>query len=112
MIEVDVKSLILELDEKNRATALLVVDEKLFVRRIRVEDVTLYPVKPSAGASTADVLPEGKEYLYTIFRVGDMYYAENRLTGKIDYCGTDAATVIQSAIDDAMAQRTRRSSHE
>ena len=40
-----------------------------------------------------------KEYLYVIYRVGDMYYAENRLTGKIDFCGVDAATVIQNTIN-------------
>jgi len=47
------------------------------------------------------VLENEREYLYTIFRVGEMYYAENRLTGKVDYCGVDAATVIQNAIDRA-----------
>ena len=46
MTEVDVKRVLLEIAEDNRAVALLVIDEKTFVRRLRVEDVTQYPVKP------------------------------------------------------------------
>jgi len=36
---------------------------------------------------------------YIIFKEGDMVYAKNGSTGKIDFSGTDASTVIQSAID-------------
>jgi len=36
---------------------------------------------------------------YVIFKEAGVYYAKNGSTGAIDYSGTDAATVIQSAID-------------
>ena len=38
-------------------------------------------------------------YSYIIFTDGTNYYAKNGKTGQIDYSGTDASTVIQSAID-------------
>jgi len=36
---------------------------------------------------------------YVVFKVGAMYYAKNGRTGQIEFSGTDASTVIQSAID-------------
>jgi len=36
---------------------------------------------------------------YIIFRQGDTYYAKNGTTGVIEFSGTDAASVIQQAID-------------
>ena len=36
---------------------------------------------------------------YIIYKVDTEYRAKNGLTGKIDYSGTDASTVIQAAID-------------
>jgi len=41
---------------------------------------------------------------YVVFKVGAMYYAKNGRTGQIEFSGTDAATVIQSAIV-ALAER-------
>jgi len=36
---------------------------------------------------------------YTIFKVGDTIYAKNGTTGEIEFSGTDASQVIQSAIN-------------
>ena len=36
---------------------------------------------------------------YIIFKVGDTYYAKNGTTGEIEFSGTDASQVIQSAIN-------------
>jgi len=41
------------------------------------------------------------EASYIVFRDGDKYYAKNGSTGIIEYSGTDAAEVIQYAIDRA-----------
>ena len=40
-----------------------------------------------------------KPTTYIIYKVGTEYRAVNGMTGKVDYYGTDATTVIQSAID-------------
>jgi len=48
------------------------------------------------------VIPRGvreETASYIIFKVGTTYYAKNGETGEIEFSGTDAATVIQSAID-------------
>ena len=37
--------------------------------------------------------------LYKIYEKDGMYYAENLRTEKVDFCGVDAAWVIQCAID-------------
>jgi len=41
---------------------------------------------------------------YVISKIGNKYYAKNGETGEIEFSGTDAATVIQSAIDAVEAQ--------
>jgi len=45
---------------------------------------------------------------YIIFQESGTIYAQNGLTGDIDYSGTDAVTVIQSAIDALTSGRTWR----
>ena len=49
---------------------------------------------------TGDVAPSQEETVsYTIYVNGDTYYARNGSTGEIDYSGTNASTVIQSAVN-------------
>jgi len=55
----------------------------------------------TSNGTTVTITPQSytETASYVIFKVGSMYYAKNGSTGEIEFSGTDAATVIQSAID-------------
>ncbi len=60
-------------------------------------DAPLYSLN---GVDKTDILQYPvQEASYIIWVDGSTYYAKNGITGKIDYSGPDAATVIQSSID-------------
>ena len=62
----------------------------------------------SNGTVTVTVTPKSLQETasYVIFKEGSTYYAKNGTTGEIEFSGTDAATVIQSAIDAAPLETT------
>jgi len=75
----------------------------LWPGQIQAENITfwhMYQWTQSGLVNKTDVLtyPE-QEASYIIFTDGTYYYAKNGLTGKIDYAGTDASTVIQNAVN-------------
>jgi parallel beta-helix repeat protein len=57
----------------------------------------VYPQLKSQITKEPEVAGQG--YSYIIWTDGTKYYAKNGQTGQIEFSGTDASTVIQSAID-------------
>jgi len=64
-------------------------------------------VYASSLYTDSTIPPETQEsYSYLIFKADSTIYARNGKTGAIDYSGTDASTVIQSALDALTRGRT------
>lgn len=66
----------------------------------------LYEQHNELAAKHAILASKPVEASYVIFRDGELVKAKNGLTGEIDFSGTDASKVIQSALDSLTPNRT------